>query len=977
MSRKTRKLIWSAPLVAVLAVAGALAIFVALSPQEAAAHEAVMHGAPGPVTGLTAAQAADDPATGEPEGRTQITLTWMTPAAGMGDPATGYRIDYSDDTRVWVNLMGGESGSAALAETMADNNCVADAAAGLRCYTDTSLKPGMERHYRVFAVNALGTSPVSTGPTYVTATTLPYANPSPVRGLTATTHHVDQIVLNWQPPTDTGGAEIEWYCLALAETEGTIPNLTEIATQTTEDACYSATEATTGDVAFASAPTTIVVDSDMTSYTQGMLTTPNVISLYYRVYAVTDSNGDQVVGETPTGRRIAMAASNIANGRTVARLPTIDTSVTATPRAVTNLRWVASGTATGNVPDETLTSPVLRLYWTLPSNYPPAPVGAITTENPDLRLNWSIEVSRYDSAATDPLLRWVVEDGITLPNDSPTQWQSEDDEVDELLTARQQYRVRYVNNAGTEDNDDDDADGTESRFSVPQLTVEVFVLGDLAQISESTSNAGIGLRFAYNEIYPDVWLDLIWNEEENGNGDVPTGFEIDVTEATTIDKNTVWTPVRNQPIDLGATRQYTHKGVIPGKQYTYRVFPEFGGNLGIPAVEVASSRGAELPAPVRGLTVTPDPENRQTALVLNWPAVTNNGGHDIMGYLVQVARDDTNNDKTLGATPNWTSLPIPEDADTVAIELRPYSVDKDTTTYTYNGGYFEPADALSGGYVRWFRVFAITVENDGDTGTGGTAIQVGGNQAGDPSSPRSDEGSASPTPTDIAGAEAEPGMTDDPSDPDDPTQIMSPPAPEDLTAEQASDSNLIQPTERGVLLLWNEPEDPAGITGYVIQRKVDDGEFITIGSIGWVGEDDFRERTSFRDSREYIEGEDLYYQVGSRGASTVTPTYAMPVMYPTTHTVHTVVLGKPTMVAAVSNAAGQVTITWQSGMNADSHHVVLYSGAPDYDIVDEEENVTGMSHTFTDVAAGRYAAVVISTLGDDMWDYSLVWVTIP
>ena len=32
MSRKTRKLIWSAPLVAVLAVAGALAMFAALGP---------------------------------------------------------------------------------------------------------------------------------------------------------------------------------------------------------------------------------------------------------------------------------------------------------------------------------------------------------------------------------------------------------------------------------------------------------------------------------------------------------------------------------------------------------------------------------------------------------------------------------------------------------------------------------------------------------------------------------------------------------------------------------------------------------------------------------------------------------------------------------------------------------------------------------------------------------------------------------
>ena len=87
-------------------------------------------------------------------------------------------------------------------------------------------------------------------------------------------------------------------------------------------------------------------------------------------------------------------------------------------------------------------------------------------------------------------------------------------------------------------------------------------------------------------------------------------------------------------------------------------------------------------------------------------------------------------------------------------------------------------------------------------------------------------------------------------------------------------------------------------------------------------------------------------------------------------------MGKPTMVAAVSNAEGQAIITWRSGMNADSHDVVLYSGGPDYNIVDEEESVTGMSHTFTGVAAGRYAAVVISAMGDDMWDYSLVWMVV-
>ena len=46
MSRKTRKLIWSAPLVAVLAVAGALAMFVMLAPNGALAHEAGANTAP-------------------------------------------------------------------------------------------------------------------------------------------------------------------------------------------------------------------------------------------------------------------------------------------------------------------------------------------------------------------------------------------------------------------------------------------------------------------------------------------------------------------------------------------------------------------------------------------------------------------------------------------------------------------------------------------------------------------------------------------------------------------------------------------------------------------------------------------------------------------------------------------------------------------------------------------------------------------
>ena len=116
MSRKTRKLIWSAPLVAVLAVAGALAIFAVLAPNPAQAD-----GAPGAVTGLTATA----------DGRYKIDLSWTAPATGT---ATGYGIDESDDTHVWT-LLEADTGST-------DTS-----------YEATGLEAAMPKSYRVFALN--------------------------------------------------------------------------------------------------------------------------------------------------------------------------------------------------------------------------------------------------------------------------------------------------------------------------------------------------------------------------------------------------------------------------------------------------------------------------------------------------------------------------------------------------------------------------------------------------------------------------------------------------------------------------------------------------------------------------------------------------------------------------------------------------------------------------------------------------------
>ena len=140
---------WTVPLVAAVTVIGALAMFVMLTPGGALAHEAASHGLPGPVTGLSADPATDDPATGELEGRSAITLTWNAPDTAVSVVPTGYRIDYSEDSRVWRNLVPN------LTEAMADAYCGTSAAADQRCYTDEDedLEPNTLRYYRVFAMS--------------------------------------------------------------------------------------------------------------------------------------------------------------------------------------------------------------------------------------------------------------------------------------------------------------------------------------------------------------------------------------------------------------------------------------------------------------------------------------------------------------------------------------------------------------------------------------------------------------------------------------------------------------------------------------------------------------------------------------------------------------------------------------------------------------------------------------------------------
>ena len=187
MSRKTRKLIWSAPLVAVLAVAGALALFVALEPGSVFAN--LLPAAP---TNLEATPASGD------TGRTDLVLTWDEPAGGN---VTGYRIDKSANRFVW--------------ETMR-----MDTGDALTTYTDDTLTASDTRWYRVFALNGHGVGPASANSA---GETRAKGMPGPVRNFTATAMGQKQLNLSWNPPADDGGEEIVGYEIQYHDSDAWVP----------------------------------------------------------------------------------------------------------------------------------------------------------------------------------------------------------------------------------------------------------------------------------------------------------------------------------------------------------------------------------------------------------------------------------------------------------------------------------------------------------------------------------------------------------------------------------------------------------------------------------------------------------------------------------------------------------------------------------------------------------------------------------
>ena len=173
---------------------------------------------PGAPTGLTATAS----------GSTRINLSWTAPADNGGSAITGYTIEVSPNgtSSSWTDR-------------------VANTGTTTTTYSHTGLSAGTTRHYRVSAINSVGTgaaSNIDDATTDDAATTVPGAP----TGLTATASGSTRINLSWTAPADNGGSAITGYTIEVSP-NGTSSSWTDrVANTGTTTTTYSHTGLSAG-----------------------------------------------------------------------------------------------------------------------------------------------------------------------------------------------------------------------------------------------------------------------------------------------------------------------------------------------------------------------------------------------------------------------------------------------------------------------------------------------------------------------------------------------------------------------------------------------------------------------------------------------------------------------------------------------------------------------------------------------------------
>ena len=906
MSRKTRKLIWSAPLVAVIAVVGALAIFMTAAPGDISAQTAAVDYQAGSPLNLTV-----EPGPGAAK-RTSLVITWEAPTDGSDMPITGYRVDQSSDGQRWIHLT--------------------NMGANVLTHTQSSLKPGTEKYYRVFAMNRAGTGRVSEAISEVTAM---ISEPGQVGNLRLSSTS-DAVTLNWNVPMDNGGTRLIGYLIHFSADEADHIRPTNGIPPRTADG--------SADVAGNSDGIIPVLATSGTTYVHKGL--PADLDMSYKVYAVNWSDDEGVARTTkdPVEKRDTTTM--------VASRPSAPTGLTAVPL----VQYDADGDVVEDVVEETDADPPVpldvqtnqsatnvNLYW----YWPQADGGdgitmfrvevTKTGKWPSSSADPSVDIAAFNEAlvgGVNPAVDFAavnVQAGIAFGSTAETPQQFE-----HLAAATNflngsgkqlQYRVFAINGAGHRSLPSSESSQSTVTYAMTQATKPA--PKPPTAVAWTNRVAAIASTHHYNEV------NLSW--EKPAAGGTPSAYRIDLAETKSVYTRNAGgtfteTPVagvlawKEQERDTRhSDPTYDHRGWRPKgtpQTFNYRVFAKDGGLIGEASdINAQIVDGQTAPEPVTSLASTVISANQ---IDVSWSEPGNDGGIAITSYCFL-----STSNATVGM-PN-TLCNTAADADDVPDNIKREIIDAPAVGVLTERApdTMDMSKGLLAATTYRHQVYAT-------------------NQATNRST--------------LQGIVEPPGFS--PSSDDDPKTTLDstkPVAPAMLSAEQAKDSNFVSNQDRGVLIMWTGPADPDGakIEGYEVQRKVNDGEFLL--------QSESSDRTTHYTDMTPPGTDDVrMYQVRARnklGWSPWSAAITSPLPEPSATPPAVDELTAPSGVT-VSKLRDTVSVTWDPASieNAAQVKVVLFDSGVTK-IVDlktfNAANDPGAA-TFTGVDSGTYKVTVAS-----------------
>ena len=934
MSRKTKKLIWSVPLVATLAIVGALAAFMTLAPNGVFADAA-----PSAPTITSVAPVADDLSTMDVvEGRTAIKVEWSAPDVGTDDPPiTGYRIDAAvTDSQVWKTIM-------------ANTNSTATS------YTHTGIKastdPGTTVYYRVFAISGAGTGPVSAAGS---TETVPQSTPGRTMNVEAEADGATAIDLSWDVPRDDGGKPIIGYRIHIDP-----PGPFSYAGPTSEVPQGHRQIGVTGfpvldiiDNPNTGSDNIIIVPASTTSWTHKGLMEKRTYR--YQVYAINDlgtseeeSNIDDATTleaeepDEPTNLR-AVLNDNVV--RLYWHWPASDGGA-----AITAFRIEVSKTSDGPGPEvdagdaqegNVVTDQTLGAADTVYVVFNvPASALAATGDAGDAVSVYDVEHSHGILVGQEANLTYRVYAETTAEAGTLRSTDSGETRV-AIAICPVAAAVTATAAADVTCNEDEAAD--DDNPSNPRTPAgNNRVPGPLPRSGDDASGPAVtGSAVGYDQI------NLDWNP--GSDLPRPVSYRVDVSM-----NGQKWSSRESDTRPI-TSPNYEHKRLKAGTTYYYRVFPVAGSQIGPasgqgPDPEMAANviTGAAR-APGNVPMINADAMGRAGQITLTWDPPTfeeddrpDDGGRKITHYLISYkkadglfpATDDAHDNVLNPPTASTTEATTYEVLDTPVLPSGTKLVDVTMTMWEHKD--------LDADTSYRYQVRAINIAPRGVAAGTTTTLPA-------------DELLSKPLEhVDETGPAAVPA------------------APMYMIAEDARDSNSDLSGDRGVLLLWSAPAAPSGddVDHYMIERKVmgeaDDEWEVLVRS--WPAA-----KSYYTDPDGPEQDEIRYYRVNASN-DVGTSGWSNEARLPQHDEPHgarppaDTTLTAPTMVSAMGGT-GELTVTWVDGKNAVGHLVLLLDGA---EIEAMETAPAGNSHRFTGLSPGEYIAVVVSykSTSDYHYDY--------